>query len=61
MISVTPAMLHDARHRDLVMKPEAAGSKQAREERANGRGHRSLIQRGWPDVLIAITLQQVEC
>jgi hypothetical protein len=48
--------LHDARHSDLVN--EAKGGwllKQAREEEPTG-GQRSLIQRVWPIVLIAITL-----
>jgi hypothetical protein len=48
--------LHDARHRDLVN--EAKGGwllKQAREAEPAS-GHRSLIQRGWPIVLIAIPL-----
>ena len=52
----TGNVLHDARHRDLVN--EARGGwllKQAREAEPAS-GHRSLIQRGWPIVLIAITL-----
>jgi hypothetical protein len=52
----TGNVLHDARHRDLVN--EAKGGwllKQAREAEP-APGHRSLIQRGWPIVLIAITL-----
>ena len=52
----TGNVLHDARHRDLVN--EAKGGwllKQAREAEPAS-GQRSLIQHGWPIVLIAITL-----
>ena len=48
--------LHAAHRQDLMN--EARGGwllKQAREEEPTV-GHRSLIQRGWPIVLIAITL-----
>ena len=48
--------LHDARHRDLVN--EAKGGwllKQAREAEPAS-GHHSLIQRGWPIVMLAIPL-----
>jgi hypothetical protein len=48
--------LHDAHRQDLMN--EAKGGwrlKQAREEEPTV-GHRSLIRRGWPMVLIAIAL-----
>jgi hypothetical protein len=48
--------LHDAHRQDLIN--EARGGwllKQAREEKPKV-GHRSLIQRGWPIVTIAIAL-----
>jgi hypothetical protein len=48
--------LHEARRLDLMN--EAKGGwllKQAREAEPAS-GHRSLIQRGWPMVMIAITL-----
>ena len=52
----TGNVLHNARQRDLVN--EARGGwllKQACEDEPTV-GHRSLIQRGWPIVMIAITL-----
>jgi hypothetical protein len=52
----TGTVLHDARQRDLVN--EAKGGwllKQARDSEPASEQH-SLMQRGWPLVLIAITL-----